>query len=370
MKKIPYLFFAFANSPTSYLPNLKKEERGVLSTFRQLKSEGLIDFDHIEQTRPKDMFNMFSQFGDKIQVLHYSGHADSLAMELDESAYSAEQLATLISGWNQLQLVFLNGCSTGEMVDLLLDKGVKAVIATSEKIADNKACDFSIAFYKAFSQKGKPLKVAFTQAISTLKDMPIKEEQAFISRGVRQRKIGQQKEIPWAMYYREEAAAVLDWTLLPAPKVPNLPTSKFPNLFISYNHQDAIFVDELEKYMAANGVYFWRDSRDAPVGRLDKIVLHEMENRVVLLVFSEKSVDSDWVEFEVQNARKLEKVQKRDVLCPITLDTAWKTADWSPILMNQIRKYHILNFSEWKNEVTMERQFEKLLNGLELFYKR
>ena len=145
--------------------------------------------------------------------------------------------------------------------------------------------------------------------------------------------------------------------------------SKYPPLLISYNHKDAAFVDHLESYLEANGVDYWRDIRDAPAGRLDKIVQGEIARRVVLMVFSQNSVKSDWVEYEGQKAREVEKEQGRDALCPITIDDAWESAKWSPVLMNQIQQYHVVDFSDWKKKASMERQFDRLLAGLVRNYK-
>ncbi len=57
------------------------------------------------------------------------------------------------------------------------------------------------------------------------------------------------------------------------------------------------------------------------------------------------------------------------MLCPVSLDDAWKTASWSAVLMNQVKKYNILDFSAWENESTFEAQFDKLLRGLRIFYE-
>lgn len=145
--------------------------------------------------------------------------------------------------------------------------------------------------------------------------------------------------------------------------------SKYPKILISYNHKDTPFVDYLEPYLNANGIDFWRDVHNAPAGRLDKTIRREMEDRVVLLIFSKNSVQSDWVEYEIQNARNLEKEQDRDVMCPITIDDAWQLAKWSPILMNQIHRYHVMDFAKWEDKGFMERQFDRLLEGLERNYK-
>ena len=146
---------------------------------------------------------------------------------------------------------------------------------------------------------------------------------------------------------------------------------QFNNIFISYNHKDTPFADVLEKYFDAKGIRFWRDvHNDAPAGRLDKIILQEMKDRVVLLLLSKNSVNSNWVEFEIENARRLEKEVGRDMLCPIALDDTWQSSNWSPLLMNQIKKYNVLDFSNWEDMAIMEQQLEKLLEGLALFYKK
>lgn len=37
--------------------------------------------------------------------------------------------------------------------------------------------------------------------------------------------------------------------------------------------------------------------------------------------------------------------------------------------MRQLQKYNILDFSQWQDGQVLERQFSKLLQGLDLFYK-
>jgi hypothetical protein len=89
----------------------------------------------------------------------------------------------------------------------------------------------------------------------------------------------------------------------------------------------------------------------------------------VLLVLSENSIKSDWVEHEVRTARDLEKDMGRDVLCPVALDDSWKSSRWPKRVMEQIMEYNILDFSEWKDDSKFDGMFRKLIDGLELFYK-
>ena len=117
-------------------------------------------------------------------------------------------------------------------------------------------------------------------------------------------------------------------------------------------------------------IRYWRDIHDAPSGPLEKIVVMAMrQNPTVLLVLSKESVESDWVEFEAKKARELEKELKRHVLCPIALDDIWKKCDWSAVLRNQIKKYNILDFSDWTDEASFKLKFDRLIAGLNIFYK-
>lgn len=53
----------------------------------------------------------------------------------------------------------------------------------------------------------------------------------------------------------------------------------------------------------------------ATAGRLEKQIDHAIRhNLIVLVVLSENSVKSDWVEHEAHTARELEKETGRDVL--------------------------------------------------------
>jgi hypothetical protein len=141
-------------------------------------------------------------------------------------------------------------------------------------------------------------------------------------------------------------------------------------LFISYSHKDNTFVDSIEKKLSEKGIRFWRDVNDATSGRLEKVVDRAMrKNPTVLLVLSENSVQSDWVEHETRSARDLEKELKRDVLCPVALDGAWKDCDWPARLREQIMEYNILDFSNWKDGSEFTKKFAKLVEGLDLFYK-
>ncbi len=141
-------------------------------------------------------------------------------------------------------------------------------------------------------------------------------------------------------------------------------------LFISYSHEDSKFVNKLESQLNGNSIRFWRDIHEMKAGRMETQIDRAInQNRTVLLVLSENSLKSDWVEHEVRAARGLEKDMGRDVLCPVALDDSWKKSHWPKRVMEQIMEYNILDFSAWEDDVKFEGMFRKLIDGLELFYK-
>ena len=141
-------------------------------------------------------------------------------------------------------------------------------------------------------------------------------------------------------------------------------------LFVSYSHADSDFVDRLEKSLDEKGIRFWRDTHHATAGKLEKQIDRAIRhNPTVLVILSKNPIESDWVEHEVRLARKLEKETKRDVLCPVALDSSWKTSPWSESIMEQVMKYNILDFSAWSDDEKFEKMFVRLIDGLNLYYK-
>jgi len=141
-------------------------------------------------------------------------------------------------------------------------------------------------------------------------------------------------------------------------------------LFISYSHADGMFIDKLETQLNKKGIRFWRDIHEMKAGRIETQIDQAIRlNPTVLVVLSENSTKSDWVEHEVRTARELEKKLGRDTLCPVALDDSWKDSPWPKRVMEQVMEYNILDFSEWEDDVKFEGMFRRLIDGLELFYK-
>ena len=168
------IVLSFANQENSHLSLLKEESGEIRSALRPLEKRGFVTVEHEESTTLKELSEIFLDNPDLLTIFHYGGHAGGDELHLEGAEANEKGLAQLLGQQKNLKLVFLNGCSTKGQVDTLFAAGVKAVIATSASINDDKAKDFAISFYKALAYK-QTIKQAFYAAkgvIELRKDAP------------------------------------------------------------------------------------------------------------------------------------------------------------------------------------------------------
>lgn len=140
--------------------------------------------------------------------------------------------------------------------------------------------------------------------------------------------------------------------------------------FISYSHRDSSFVEKLEHRLRDVGAPVWRDVHDLVSGPIERQVFDAIRLQdVVILVLSEHSIESDWVEAELEAARTRERIENRDVLCPIALDDSWKSKSNNSVLWRQIRTKNIIDFSSWQTKRFTE-QFDRLVQGIKINYSK
>lgn len=141
---------------------------------------------------------------------------------------------------------------------------------------------------------------------------------------------------------------------------------EYYSAFISYSSKDEDFARHLYNDLQVNNVRCWFAPEDLKIGdkfreRIDESIrLYDK----LLVILSEHSVASDWVEDEVTRALDRERQQAgRLVLFPIRLDDAVLTAQ--PAWASGIRlKRHIGDFSRWKDHDAYQTAFTRLLRDL------
>jgi hypothetical protein len=140
---------------------------------------------------------------------------------------------------------------------------------------------------------------------------------------------------------------------------------QFYSCFINSSSKNHDFAARLCTALQAKGVRCWYDSEDLKIG--DKI-RHRITKAIrvhdkLMLVMSEHSIASEWVEGEVEAALERERREKKTVLFPIRLDDAvmQSSIGWASHI-RQTR--HIGDFRGWKDRDSFETAFARLLKDL------
>jgi hypothetical protein len=135
--------------------------------------------------------------------------------------------------------------------------------------------------------------------------------------------------------------------------------------FISYSSKDQEFAGRLHADLQNNAVRCWLATEDLKIGdqfrrRIDEsILLHDK----LLLILSEHSIASPWVEDEVEAALERERREKRLVLIPVRIDNAVLDTPvaWAAHLR---QKRHIGDFVRWKDQDAYQAAFKRLMRDL------
>jgi hypothetical protein len=151
--------------------------------------------------------------------------------------------------------------------------------------------------------------------------------------------------------------------------LPNIIASMSPiqfySCFISYSSKNHDLAERLHADLEAKGVRCWIDRKDLKIGQKIRVSIDEsirMHDKL-LLVLSKTSVQSDWVEKEVESAMERERREKRLVLFPIRVDDAvMKIENGWPADIRRSR--HIGDFRRWNEHDDYQQSFARLLRDL------
>jgi hypothetical protein len=141
---------------------------------------------------------------------------------------------------------------------------------------------------------------------------------------------------------------------------------EFYSCFISYSSKDDDFAKRLHADLQAQSVRCWFAPEDLKIGdkfrmRIDEAIrVHDK----LLLVLSESSAKSAWVEKEVDTAFEKERRQdNKPVLFPVRLDDAVMETEqaWAADIR---RTRHIGDFTHWKEHDAYQQAFQRLLRDL------
>ncbi len=150
---------------------------------------------------------------------------------------------------------------------------------------------------------------------------------------------------------------------LPSPD----PTSQYHPCFISYSHKDDAFAQKLYADLKQHGVDCWIATENIKIGdKLRPTIDRSIRTQdKLLLILSGHSINSDWVEQEVEAAFEEESKHKKAKLFPVRLDeTVMETEQaWAAT----IRRTRLIgDFSRWKDHDAYQQTFERLLRDLKV----
>jgi len=141
---------------------------------------------------------------------------------------------------------------------------------------------------------------------------------------------------------------------------------KLHSCFLSHSTQDHGFAERLHADLQARGVRCWFAPEDLKIGdrfheRIEESIrLHDK----LVIVLSESSVRSRWVEREVNAGIEREERDKRLVLFPVRIDDAVMAAE-QPWAADLRRTRHIGDFRGWQQHAAYKKAFERLLRDLQ-----
>ena len=147
----------------------------------------------------------------------------------------------------------------------------------------------------------------------------------------------------------------------------------FFSVFISYSTSDQEFCDKLYMALSEAGVRVWYAPHDIKPGQkihfqVRSAIQHQDK---LLIVLSESSMSSEWVQTELYHARQREAKEKKQVLFPISLVSYERIKEWSAFdadtgrdMAREIREYYIPSFNNWKDENAFSDSVSRLVNAL------
>jgi len=136
--------------------------------------------------------------------------------------------------------------------------------------------------------------------------------------------------------------------------------------FISYSSKDEVFAKRLHADLQTNGIRCWFAPEDLKIGQKIRTAI-DQSIRIhdkLLIVLSENSINSGWVEKEVETAFEKEmRLPKDTVLFPIRIDSAVMKTDeaWATDIK---RTRHIGDFTNWKDYNKYRKSLKRLLRDL------
>lgn len=170
-----------------------------------------------------------SHYHHRVEILHLVGLADEDHLRLESDNFEVpihlDELSKTIGLFPNLKVVFLSGCATPGLLQMLLKRDIPAIIATESPEKNPETTEIAATFYKALAL-GHSIQRAYDQVKAGFVRMKIHkvdydfEANVFTWRG--KRTYEKRGMMDWGMYYMEDNLQKLcqrprQITLMPLP---------------------------------------------------------------------------------------------------------------------------------------------------------
>jgi uncharacterized protein YjbI with pentapeptide repeats len=150
-------------------------------------------------------------------------------------------------------------------------------------------------------------------------------------------------------------------------------SGSFYSCFVSHSSEDQEFCRKLCLRMREEGFRVWYAPDNMRGGRrlFEQIKAAISGHDKLLMVLSEVSIASSWVELEIREALRLERETGRRILFPIAITDFERIKSWELVdsdtgqdLAVRVREYFVLDFSSWMDGENFELMFHRLASDL------
>jgi WD40 repeat protein len=268
----PFIFLSFANAKRD-LGQLAAEHQAIRAELFVGEGKGLCEFEERFNLDFATLIDVFQskKKSSRMSVFHYGGHAGDFSILLRDTRINGLPFHKLLAQAENLQLVFLNGCCTGDQAENLIKIGIPVVIATSFEIPDESAKIFAARFYKGLVE-GHSIQTSFEQ--SEIHVSGLSEFYMPPARLSNPRRPKPKPELLWKIYKKNDDAG--KWTLEDELSNPYFGLPKPKNNFLP----GAPYIS-LKPYSEKEAGIFW--GRGKEIKDIFNILLDDYANPVILL---------------------------------------------------------------------------------------
>ncbi|MDX2250497.1 MAG: hypothetical protein SF052_27195 [Bacteroidia bacterium] len=213
--QLPVIFLACVNSYQSgkrlrFLVDERKEVARLLDAVAGPPLYQPVQKGNVSNEYFYDLLSE-NQYKDRVEIMHLTGLADEDHLRLESDNFEVpihlEELSKTIGMFPNLKVVFLSGCATPGLLEMLLKRDIPAVIVTETTEKDPQTTEVATAFYKALAY-GHSVQRAFDQVKAKFHRMKIHrvdydvEQDTFTWRG--KRTFEKRGMMDWGLYYMDD----------------------------------------------------------------------------------------------------------------------------------------------------------------------